>query len=92
MAHYYQDTLLRPSTFNFANDVVDYWARENPSGHAMHWISQDRIIERKLSFKHFSTQSHCISVLLREKFKVQPGEKMLVVLPRVPEWYVQKHL
>lgn len=86
MAHYYQDKLTRPSDFNFANDVVDYWASNKSAELAMHWISQDRQVERKLSFQHFSTQSHRISVFLQDQLKVQPGEKMLVVLPRVPEW------
>lgn len=86
MAHYYHHSLARPSTFNFANDVVDYWADSNSPELAMHWISQDRQVEKKFSFMHFSRQSHRISVFLRDKLNVQAGEKMLVVLPRVPEW------
>lgn len=85
MAHYTNNELVRPTSFNFANDVVDYWADKSP-GPAMHWISQDHKIERKLSFKQFSQQSHRIAVLLRDKFDVQAGEKILVILPRVPEW------
>lgn len=53
----------------------------------MHWVSQDRKTERKLSFEHFSRQSHRIAVLLKDKLGVQTGEKLLVVLPRVPEWW-----
>ncbi|KAM0704097.1 hypothetical protein Q7P35_008329 [Cladosporium inversicolor] len=87
MAHYYDETLSRPSSFNFANDVVDYWAHNTPPGPAMHWISQDRKTERKLSFEHFSRQSHRIAVYLQDKLGVKAGEKMLVVLPRVPEWW-----
>lgn len=86
MAHYYQDTLTRPSDFNFANDVVDYWASNTSAELAMHWVSQDRQVERKLSYQHFSRQSHRISVFLKDQLKVKSGEKMLVVLPRVPEW------
>ncbi|KAK6429546.1 hypothetical protein LTR95_014305 [Oleoguttula sp. CCFEE 5521] len=88
MAHYYASNLERPTNFNFATDVVDYWAEHSPKdGVAMHWVSQDRKIERKLTFDHFSRQSHRIAVLLREKLGVKQGEKMLMILPRVPEWW-----
>ena len=86
MAHYYEHEVKRPSAFNFATDIVDYWAANPPPGVAMHWISQDRKTERKLSFEHFSRQSHRFAVLFREKLGVKPGEKMLVIMPRVPEW------
>lgn len=89
MAHYYDAELKRPTAFNFATDVVDYWAKNAPKdGCAMHWISQDRKKERVLSFEHFSRQSHRLAVLFREKLGVQKGEKMLIIMPRLPEWYV----
>ena len=87
MAHYYDKTLTRPSSFNFANDVVDYWAKNSPPGPAMHWVSQDRKTERKLTFEHFSRQSHRIAVFLTENLRLRAGEKMLVILPRVPAWW-----
>jgi acyl-coenzyme A synthetase/AMP-(fatty) acid ligase len=87
MAHYYDAQLKRPTSFNFASDVVDYWASKPPPGNtAMHWISQDRKQERKLSFGHFSRQSHRLAVLFREKLGVKKGEKMLIIMPRLPEW------
>lgn len=90
MAHYYHPELKRPKEFNFATDVVDYWASNPPPGNiAMHWISQDQKTERKLSFEHFSRQSHRLAVLFRGKLGVRDGEKMLIIMPRLPEWYVQ---
>ena len=87
MAHYYESEVIRPTSFNFATDVVDYWAKNPPSGGvAMHWISQDRKTERKLSFEHFSRQSNRYAVLFREKLGVKAGEKMLIIMPRVPDW------
>lgn len=87
MAHYYESELTRPKSFNFASDVVDYWAANPPPGNvAMHWISQDRKQERKLSFEHFSRQSHRLAVLFREKLKIQAGDRMLIIMPRLPEW------
>jgi acyl-coenzyme A synthetase/AMP-(fatty) acid ligase len=87
MAHFHSSQLTRPTSFNFASDVVDYWASHPPPGDvAMHWISQDRSQERKLSFKHFSRQSHRLAVLFREKLGVNKGERMLIIMPRLPEW------
>ncbi|KAF7197374.1 Acyl-coenzyme A synthetase ACSM5, mitochondrial [Pseudocercospora fuligena] len=87
MAHYFEPQLKRPKEFNFATDVVDYWAKNPSKGCAMHWISQDRKKERQLSFEHFSRQSHRLAVLFREKLGVQKGEKMLIIMPRLPEWW-----
>lgn len=88
MAHYNSPTLPRPTAFNFATDVVDHWATQHPQPEAaaLHWLSSDRGTERKLSFAHFSRRSHRIAVLLRSRLGVARGEKMLVILPRVPEW------
>jgi acyl-coenzyme A synthetase/AMP-(fatty) acid ligase len=87
MAHYFEPQLKRPTSFNFATDVVDYWAEHAPAGGcAMHWVSQDRNQERRLSFEHFSRQSHRLAVLLRETLGLQRGEKMLMIMPRLPEW------
>ncbi|PPJ60062.1 hypothetical protein CBER1_07572 [Cercospora berteroae] len=88
MAHYYDDQLKRPTSFNFAIDVVDYWAKNAPKdGCAMHWISQDRKTERRLSFEHFSSQSHRLAVMFTEHLGVKKGEKMLIIMPRLPEWW-----
>ncbi|KJX93177.1 acyl-CoA synthetase like protein [Zymoseptoria brevis] len=88
MAHYHSPQLTRPESFNFATDVVDYWAAHPPPGNiAMHWISPDQSSERKLSFEYFSRQSHRLAILFREKLGVQKGEKMLIIMPRVAEWW-----
>lgn len=89
MAHFYDHALKRPAEFNFATDVVDYWAASKDAGLAMYWVASDRETERKLSFEHFSRQSHRLAVLLREKFGVKQGEKMLIIMPRLPEWFVR---
>ena len=88
MAHYYDAELKRPSTFNFATDVVDYWATKAPTDSvAMHWISEDRKTERRLSFNHFSQQSHRLAVMLRERLGMQRGDRLLLIMPRLPEWW-----
>ena len=88
MAHSLLPELQRPTTFNFATDVVDYWAANPAPGPALYWVSSDRKVERKLSFEHFSRESHRIAVLFRQNLQVEEGARMLVILPRIPEWLV----
>lgn len=88
MAHFYEKELKRPTSFNFATDVVDYWAEHSPPAKlAMHWISGDLKNEQQLTFKHFSQRSNRIAVLLQEKLGVKKGEKLLIVSPRLPVWW-----
>lgn len=88
MAHYYESELKRPSAFNFAADVVDYWAKHSPPAKlAMHWVSGDLSQEQKLTYEHFSKQSNRIAVLLREQLGIEAGERMLIIMPRVPHWW-----
>ena len=88
MAHYYDNELKRPKEFNFATDVVDYWAKNSPPANlAMHWVSGDMKSEQKLTFEHFSRQSNRLAVLLREKLGIKAGERLLIIMPRVPEWW-----
>ncbi len=88
MAHFYQDEIKRPTEFNFATDVVDYWAQHSPPAKlAMHWVSGNLQNERQLDFAHFSKQSNRIAVLLRDKLGLQAGKRLLIIMPRVPEWW-----
>lgn len=85
MAHFHDRALTRPASFNFAVDVVDYWAAQSPPLQAMCWLSQDGHSQRALSYAHFQRQGHRIAVLL-QRLGVEAGEKLLVILPRVPTW------
>jgi acyl-coenzyme A synthetase/AMP-(fatty) acid ligase len=87
MAHPIPDNLQRPDTFNFALDVVDKWAAISPAMEAMLWVSSDGETVKSLSYRHFSQQSHRIAILLQQ-LGALPGETMLMVLPRIQEWYV----
>jgi acyl-coenzyme A synthetase/AMP-(fatty) acid ligase len=85
MAHFQSETLTKPTHFNFAQDVVDYWAEKSEDLQAMFWVSEDYKSERSLSYCHFKTQSHRIAVLL-EQLGVKAGDVILMILPRIPEW------
>lgn len=86
MAHFSATTLTRPTHFNFANDVVDYWATKSPPLMAMHWVSQDQSQILELSYAHFQRESHRIAVLLKS-LGVKQGDTVLMILPRIPEWW-----
>jgi acyl-coenzyme A synthetase/AMP-(fatty) acid ligase len=85
MAHFYQDVLTKPTHFNFARDVVDYWAAKPGKMQAMLWISDDQRIIKSLSYEYFEVQSHRIAVLF-ERLGVGAGDVVLMMLPNIPEW------
>ena len=75
-----------PERFNFAEDVVAGWAREDPGKLAMLWVGQDGD-ERRLSFGWFRDASNrCVNVF--RALGIRKGDGVLVVLPRLPEWHV----
>lgn len=87
MAHYTRSKLEKPKDFNFARDVVDYWATKTPESMAMYWVSQDFSATRMLKYSHFQQESHRIAVLL-QKLGLSAGERVVMILPRTPAWYV----
>ena len=88
MAHFYETEVKRPTSFNFASDVVDYWANNSPPAKlAMYWVSGDLKDEQQLTFKHFSQQSNRLAVMLMDKLGLKKGEKLLMIMPRMPVWW-----
>jgi acyl-coenzyme A synthetase/AMP-(fatty) acid ligase len=85
MAHFEDECVPRPEVFNFATDVVDYWASKSPNLLAVHWVSRATAESRKLDYSHFSRQSHRIALML-QKLGIQPGQKLIIILPRIPAW------
>ncbi|KAH7403086.1 hypothetical protein BKA64DRAFT_440923 [Cadophora sp. MPI-SDFR-AT-0126] len=86
MAHFTKSQLEKPEDFNFARDVVDYWAAKNPGSTAMYWVSQDLSEMRMLKYSYFGRQSHRIAVLL-QKLGLSPGDRLVMILPRMPAWW-----
>jgi acetyl-CoA synthetase/medium-chain acyl-CoA synthetase len=78
--------LAVPERYNFALDVVDRWATDDPGKLAMLWVGQDGA-ERRLSFGHFRDASNrCASVL--RALGIKKGDGVLIIMPRLPEWHV----
>jgi acyl-coenzyme A synthetase/AMP-(fatty) acid ligase len=70
--------------YNFAIDTIGHWA-EDPGKLAMLWIGQDGREER-YTFAAFDEQSSRVAHALKT-LGMQKGERVLLMLPRVPEWW-----
>ncbi|KAJ7305836.1 hypothetical protein JRQ81_010202 [Phrynocephalus forsythii] len=81
-----------PEFFNFAKDVVDKWANaemggRQPSNPALWWVS-DEGNEVKWSFAEMSLTSKKAARVLSEHCGLQKGDRVIVILPRIPEWWL----
>lgn len=74
-----------PEYFNFARDVLDKWA-EDPNKLAMWWID-DEGNEVKKTFLELTTESKKVCNVLAQQ-GVKKGDVVVVVLPRLIEWWV----
>jgi acyl-coenzyme A synthetase/AMP-(fatty) acid ligase len=82
---YGEHHLAVPETFNFGHDVVDAWARDERRT-AMLWCDAEGN-ERRLSFADVAEESDRVAAWLAAR-GVQRGERVIVMLPRIPEWQV----
>ena len=73
-----------PEYFNFATDVIGKWARD-PTKPAMLWIGQHGE-ERGLTFAYFAEYSSRAANAF-SKLGIKKGDRVLVMLPRIPEWW-----
>ncbi len=73
-----------PAQFNFASDVMGKWASD-PNKLAMLWVGQDGE-ERHITFAQFFERSSRAANAFVE-LGIQKGDRVLVMLPRIPEWW-----
>ncbi|NXB53155.1 ACSM3 synthetase, partial [Leucopsar rothschildi] len=81
-----------PEYFNFASDVLDEWARlekdgRKPANPAFWWVN-DEGEEVKWSFEELGSLSRKAANVLSEACGLQRGDRVIAVLPRVPEWWL----
>jgi acetyl-CoA synthetase/medium-chain acyl-CoA synthetase len=72
-----------PETFNFGRDVIDRFA-EDPARPALLWRNAEGA-ERRMSFADVARGSDRFAGLLADR-GVTPGQPVMVMLPKVPEW------
>ncbi|XP_075623422.1 acyl-coenzyme A synthetase ACSM4, mitochondrial isoform X2 [Balearica regulorum gibbericeps] len=81
-----------PKYFNFASDVLDKWSqiekeRKGPSNPALWWIN-GKGDEVKWSFEELGFLSQKVANVLSGPCGLQRGDRVLVILPRIPEWWL----
>ncbi|XP_044289490.1 acyl-coenzyme A synthetase ACSM5, mitochondrial-like isoform X1 [Varanus komodoensis] len=92
-AHY--EAIIRgeqevPEYFNFASDVVDKWGQVEKGEHrlpAFWWVNNQKE-EVKWSFEELGVLSRKAANVLTGPCGLQRGDRIMMVLPRVPEWWL----
>ena len=75
-----------PKRYNFAFDVVDAWAKKDRNRLALIWVNQDGE-EKKFTFWDMMIRSNEAANILM-KYGIQKGDRILLMLPRMPEWWI----
>jgi acetyl-CoA synthetase/medium-chain acyl-CoA synthetase len=73
-----------PERFNFAREVIGRWA-EDPQKLGMWWLGSAGE-ERKITFREFAERSDRFAQVLQRR-GVRPGDRVMVQLPRIPQWW-----
>ncbi|XP_062999608.1 acyl-coenzyme A synthetase ACSM4, mitochondrial-like [Elgaria multicarinata webbii] len=81
-----------PEYFNFASDVLDQWAEvekdgTRPTNPALWWIDGQGE-EVRWSFEELAALSRKAANVLSGPCGLQRGERVILILPRVPEWWL----
>jgi acyl-coenzyme A synthetase/AMP-(fatty) acid ligase len=76
-----------PERFNFARDVVDAWAAREPGRLALLAVDPAGADPRRLTFAELSRASDRAANFLAAQ-GVGRGDRVFVMLPRIPEWHV----
>ncbi|XP_063170690.1 acyl-coenzyme A synthetase ACSM3, mitochondrial-like [Candoia aspera] len=81
-----------PEYFNFASDVLDKWSQKEkegkrPSNPALWWVGENGE-EVQWDFQQLSYLSRKAANLLSEACDLGKGDRILMILPRVPEWWL----
>ncbi|XP_076797865.1 acyl-coenzyme A synthetase ACSM1, mitochondrial isoform X3 [Arvicanthis niloticus] len=81
-----------PEEFNFASDILDYWAQMEEEGKrgpspALWWVNGQGE-EIKWSFRKLRDLTCRTANVFEQICGLQQGDRLALVLPRVPEWWL----
>uniref|UniRef100_A0ABM5EZT2 medium-chain acyl-CoA ligase n=1 Tax=Pogona vitticeps TaxID=103695 RepID=A0ABM5EZT2_9SAUR len=81
-----------PEYFNFASDVMDKWTElekegKNPQRTVFWWVNNQKE-EVKWSYEDLGVLSRKAANVLSGPCGLQRGDRVLMVLPRIPEWWL----
>jgi acetyl-CoA synthetase/medium-chain acyl-CoA synthetase len=82
-----EDAVDVPAYFNFAVDVMDRWAVERPGAPGLWCVDAVTGAEVKHTFRDLSSLS-CQAANLMAASGVGPGDRVLLMLPRAPQWWI----
>ncbi|KAM6155576.1 acyl-coenzyme A synthetase ACSM1, mitochondrial-like [Rhynchocyon petersi] len=82
----------RPEEFNFASDVMDYWTQMEKEGKrgqtpALWWVNS-KGDEVKWTFTEMTDLTRRVANVLSQTCGLQEGDRLAMILPRVPEWWL----
>lgn len=83
----YADGIDCPLDFSFPVSIIDSFAAKTPADVAIHWVSPDFNVERKVSYKDLSDLSHRAAVVFAD-MGLKKGDRVMVQLGRRVEWWV----
>ena len=81
-----QFQLTVPEFFNYARDVVDAWAQRDPAKLALVAVDSRGSNVQRRTFADLARGSNHMANLLQH-LGVEAGDRVLVILPRIAEWY-----
>jgi acyl-coenzyme A synthetase/AMP-(fatty) acid ligase len=73
-----------PEFFNFGRDIVDARAATTPDRVALWWVTPNA--RRQVTWAEISARSSAVASGL-ENLGLQPGDRVLVLLPRIVPWW-----
>ncbi|XP_058274080.1 acyl-coenzyme A synthetase ACSM3, mitochondrial isoform X1 [Hemibagrus wyckioides] len=81
-----------PPLFNFAKHVLEVWETKEKAGGksswpALWWVN-DRNEEIRWSFEELGFYSKKLANVLIDECRLVRGDRVLLILPRVPEWWL----
>ena len=79
--------LEKPLYYNFTHNVMERWAAERPDANALWWIDDTGQQEIKFTFRQI-TEEGLKAANFFEKCGIQRGDRVLLVLPRIPQWWI----
>ena len=74
-----------PDYFNFGFDVIDAWANKDRNKLAMIWVNQEGVEEKFTFWDLMRLSNQIVNIMI--KYGVNKGDRVLIMLPRVPEWW-----
>ncbi|XP_074063227.1 acyl-coenzyme A synthetase ACSM5, mitochondrial isoform X1 [Macrotis lagotis] len=81
-----------PEYFNFASDVLDIWSQMEKAGkrspNPAFWWVDGQGDEVKWNYEELGIKSRKAANVLSRVCNLRPGDRLLVILPRIPEYWL----